>query len=50
MGRNGGIVHTTKNYAFVSFGVVLFIWELLPTFTTVWLFRVRGPESELVSR
>jgi len=47
VGRNGGIVHTTKNYAFVSFGVVLFIWELLPTFTTVWLFRVRGPESEL---
>lgn len=38
---HGTIAHTTDSYAFVSFGCVLFVWELLPTFTTVWFFRVR---------
>eukprot|EP00795_Rhopilema_esculentum_P003134 gene3134-1438_t len=49
VGRKGSIIHTTKNYAFISFGIVLFIWELLPTFTTIWLFRVRGPQMRLAS-
>jgi len=39
--RHGTITHTTDSYAFVSFGCVLFVWELLPTYATVWFFRVR---------
>eukprot|EP00794_Sanderia_malayensis_P019954 gene19954-21908_t len=49
IGKQGSIEHSTNNYAFVSFGVVLFIWELLPTFTTVWLFRVRRPDTGVPS-
>ena len=48
-GYHGGIKHTTENYAFISFGIVLFVWELLPTFTTVWFFRVRRPDGRIVS-
>ena len=39
---------TTEDYAFISFGCVLLVWELLPTFTIVWFFRVRQPEGRLV--
>lgn len=39
--HHGTITHDTDNTAFVSFGCVLFVWELLPTFATVWFFRVK---------
>ena len=39
----------TANYAFLSFGIVLLVWELLPTFVTVWFFRVRQPDGVVVS-
>jgi hypothetical protein len=43
--KHGTITHNTDDTAFVSFGCILFIWELLPTFTTVWFFRVKHPDS-----
>lgn len=38
-----------KNYGYVSFGVVLFVWEFLPTFFVVVFFRVKPPQQGLVS-
>ncbi|XP_057315780.1 G protein-coupled receptor 137Ba-like [Hydractinia symbiolongicarpus] len=49
VGYDGIVKHTTEDYAFISFGIVLFIWELLPTFTTVWFFRVRQPDCRISS-
>lgn len=34
---------------YVVFGVVLFVWELLPTTLVVYFFRVRNPTKDLVS-
>lgn len=34
---------------YVVFGVVLFVWELLPTTLVVYFFRVRSPTKDLVS-
>jgi len=48
-GQDGYVKETTEDYAFISFGCVLFVWELLPTFTIVWFFRVRQPEGRLTS-
>jgi len=48
-GFDGLIQHTTRDYAFISFGIVLFVWELIPTFTTVWFFRVRQPDGRITS-
>ncbi|KAK3732036.1 hypothetical protein QZH41_019127, partial [Actinostola sp. cb2023] len=31
--------------SFVSFGVILIFWEVLPTFMIIWFFRVRRPQS-----
>ncbi|XP_064621751.1 G protein-coupled receptor 137Ba-like isoform X2 [Lineus longissimus] len=36
-----------KGYSFLTFGVVLFIWEFLPTFIVVIFFRVKRPTSTL---
>ena len=36
-------------YAFLSFGIVLFVWEVLPMFIVIFLFRVRKPSSSRVS-
>lgn len=30
-------------FAYISFGVVLFVWEFLPTFIVVVFFRVQRP-------
>jgi len=38
-----------KGYAYVSFGIVLFVWEFLPTFIIVVFFRVRKPVASTVS-
>ncbi|KAK2086007.1 hypothetical protein P7K49_035432 [Saguinus oedipus] len=35
---------------YVLFGVVLFVWELLPTTLVVYFFRVRNPTKDLVSK
>lgn len=35
---------------YVVFGVVLFVWELLPTTLVVYFFRVRNPAKDLVSK
>ena len=35
---------------YVVFGVVLFVWELLPTTLVVYFFRVRNPARDLVSK
>ncbi|XP_078351661.1 integral membrane protein GPR137B-like isoform X2 [Oculina patagonica] len=32
-----------RNVEFITFGVVLIVWEVLPTFIVVWFFRVRRP-------
>ncbi|CAO2595234.1 Integral membrane protein GPR137B [Lemmus lemmus] len=34
---------------YVVFGVVLFVWELLPTTLVVYFFRVRSPTKDLTS-
>ncbi|XP_019507362.1 PREDICTED: integral membrane protein GPR137B isoform X2 [Hipposideros armiger] len=34
---------------YVVFGVVLFVWELLPTTLVVYFFRVRNPAKDLTS-
>lgn len=34
---------------YVVFGVILFVWELLPTSLVVIFFRVRNPTKDLVS-
>lgn len=34
---------------YVVFGVILFVWELLPTSLVVFFFRVRNPTKDLVS-
>lgn len=33
-----------RDYRFITFGVVLFVWEVLPTFMVLWFFRVRRPQ------
>ncbi|XP_028409689.1 integral membrane protein GPR137B-like [Dendronephthya gigantea] len=38
-----------RNYGYVSFGVVLFFWEFLPTFFVVVFFRVKRPQQGLGS-
>lgn len=34
---------------YIVFGVILFVWELLPTSLVVFFFRVRRPPQERVS-
>ena len=42
-------VRAARNYGYVSFGVVLFFWEFLPTFFVVVFFRVKRPQQGLGS-
>ena len=42
-------VKLDNGYAFLSFGIVLFVWEVLPMFIVIILFRVRKPGSTTVS-
>ncbi|KAL3872855.1 hypothetical protein ACJMK2_036042 [Sinanodonta woodiana] len=39
------MVTLDKGYAFLSFGIVLFVWEIVPTFIVIIFFRVRKPAS-----
>lgn len=39
-----------RNVEFITFGIVLIVWEVLPTFMFVWFFRVRRPNvGDMVS-
>ena len=39
-----------RDREFITFGVVLIVWEVLPTFMVVWFFRVRKPNvGDMVS-
>jgi hypothetical protein len=42
------MIYLDKGYAYVSFGIVLFVWEFLPTFVIVIFFRVRKPPSSSI--
>ncbi len=43
-------MNLNQGFAYVSFGIVLFVWEFLPTFIVVMFFRVQRPRrEELVS-
>lgn len=35
---------------YIVFGVILFVWELLPTSLLVFFFRVRQPNQDRVSQ
>lgn len=41
---------TLGDAGYVVFGVVLFVWELLPTSLMVFFFRVRQPDLDRVSQ
>lgn len=41
--ERGSIHEDIRDREFVTFGVVLIVWEVLPTFMVVWFFRVRKP-------
>lgn len=41
---------TLGDTGYIVFGVVLFVWELLPTSLLVFFFRVRQPTLDRVSR
>ena len=43
------MISTLKGLRYLSFGVVLFIWEFLPTFIVVIFFRVRKFAAKVVS-
>ena len=34
-----------QGFAYISFGIVLFVWEFLPTFIVVLFFRVHRPQT-----
>lgn len=41
---------TLGDAGYVVFGVILFVWELLPTSLVVFFFRVRQPNQDRVSQ
>ena len=41
--RPGQDSQNVRDYRFITFGVVLIVWEVLPTFMVLWFFRVRRP-------
>ena len=41
--EHASIHEDIRDREFISFGVVLIVWEVLPTFMVVWFFRVRKP-------
>ena len=38
-----------RGYAYMSFAIVLFVWEVLPMFIVIIFFRVRKPNTSSVS-
>lgn len=41
---------TLGDAGYIVFGVILFVWELLPTSLVVFFFRVRQPNLDRVSQ
>lgn len=41
---------TLGDTGYIVFGVILFVWELLPTSLLVFFFRVRQPNLDRVSK
>lgn len=41
---------TLGDTGYIVFGVILFVWELLPTSLVVFFFRVRQPKLDRVSQ
>lgn len=41
---------TLGDAGYIVFGVILFVWELLPTSLVVFFFRVRQPDLDRVSQ
>lgn len=41
---------TLGDAGYIVFGVILFVWELLPTSLVVFFFRVRQPNIDRVSQ
>ncbi|XP_074631968.1 G protein-coupled receptor 137Ba-like isoform X2 [Acropora palmata] len=41
--EHASIHEDIRDREFITFGVVLIVWEVLPTFMVVWFFRVRKP-------
>lgn len=41
---------TLGDAGYIVFGVILFVWELLPTSLVVFFFRVRQPNQDRVSQ
>ena len=48
--RQADLKNELGDAGYVVFGVVLFVWELLPTTLVVYFFRVRTPAKDLVSK
>ena len=44
-----GIRNLSESFAYVSFGIVLFVWEVLPISVVVVFFRVKRQSSAVVS-
>lgn len=42
------LVSLKEGWAYVSFGIVLFVWEFLPTLAVVLFYRVRIPKTSQV--
>ena len=42
-------VHSAE-FGFLAFGLILFVWEFLPTFVVVLSFRVKIPNHDMLSR
>ncbi|XP_031558571.1 integral membrane protein GPR137B-like [Actinia tenebrosa] len=43
--HNHKLQMNVNNHRFLSFGIVLIVWEVLPTFMVIWFFRVRRPQA-----
>lgn len=41
------LVDLEGGYAFITFGIILFVWEFLPTLVIVVFFRVKRPQNNL---
>ena len=44
-----GVRNLSESFAYVSFGIVLFVWEVLPISVVVFFFRVKRQSSAVVS-
>merc|ERR1712038_933925 len=38
-------INLNEGMAYVSFGIVLFVWEFLPSFVVIFVFKVNRPDN-----